>query len=133
MYRIFIPTVPGYSYYLPAFMITGPVSKVVDIRVRSKSSSVTVSWTPPFSLDVTDVDPDVWYSLLIYNMTDENSTTDNLCTDCMDINETYYTFTHEYFSHSHVYNITVIPWNGVGEGESSTIIFEGRVTIKLLV
>ena len=106
---------------------------MVDIRVRSKSSSVTVSWTPPFSLDVTDVDPDVWYSLLIYNMTDENSTTVNLCTDCMDINETNYTFTHEYFSHSHVYNITVIPWNGVGEGESSTIIFGGRLTIKLLV
>ena len=53
---------------------------MVDLRVRSNSSSVTVSWTPPFSLDVTDVDPDVWYSLLIYNMTDENSTTDNLCT-----------------------------------------------------
>ena len=99
------------------------ISKVVDIRVRSSSSSVTVSWTPPFSLDVTDVHPDVWYSVLIYNMTDENSTTDNLCTDCMDINETYYTFTHEYFSHSHVYNISIISLNGAGEG---AIIIGGK-------
>ena len=106
-------------------MITGPVSKVVDLRAWSNASSVTVSWTPPFSLNVTDVDPDVWYSLLIYNMTDENSRTDNLCTDCMDINETNYTFTHEYFSHSHVYNIFLVPLNGAGEGNSSTITIGG--------
>ena len=103
-------------------VFSGPVSKVVDLRVRSNASSVIVSWTPPFSLDVTDVHPDVWYSVLIYNMTDENSTTVNLCTDCI---ETNYTFTHEYFSHSHVYNISVVPLNGAGEGQSSTITIGG--------
>ena len=116
-------------YNACAFLIvlfTGPVSKVVDIRVRSKSSSVIVSWTPPFSLDVTDVDPDVWYSLLIYNMTDDNSTTDNLCTDCTNITETNYTFTHEYFSHSHVYNISIVSLNGAGEGDSSAITIGGK-------
>ena len=90
-----------------------------DLRASSNVSSVTISWTAPFSLDVTGVDPDIWYSVLIYNVTDENNPTAILCTDCINITETHYTFTPDYLSPCHVYNFSVIPVNGAGQGENS--------------
>jgi hypothetical protein len=68
---------------------------------------------------VTDVDPDIWYSVMVYNVTDENSPTAILCTDCINITETHYTFTPDYLSPCHAYHFTVIPFNGAGKGESS--------------
>ena len=99
--------------------ILGLLSVVSDLRASSNASSVTISWTAPFSLDVTGVDPDFWYSVLIYNVTDENNPTAILCTDCINITETHYTFTPDYLSPCHVYNFSVIPVNGAGQGESS--------------
>ena len=99
--------------------VLGLLSAVGDLRASSNTSSVTISWTAPFSLDVTGVDPDIWYSVLIYNVTDENNPTAILCTDCINITETHYTFTPDYLSPCHVYNFSVIPVNGAGQGESS--------------
>ena len=55
----------------------------------------------------------------MYNVTDENNPTAILCTDCINITETHYTFTPDYLSPCHVYNFSVIPVNGAGQGESS--------------
>ncbi|CAI7991644.1 hypothetical protein GBAR_LOCUS792 [Geodia barretti] len=90
-----------------------------NMEVTYGATSVIISWTPPFSLDVTDVDPDIWYSVLIYNVTDENNPTALLCTDCINITETNCTFTPDYLSPCHVYLFSVIPFNGAGQGESS--------------
>ncbi|CAI8024255.1 hypothetical protein GBAR_LOCUS14103, partial [Geodia barretti] len=66
--------------------IQGPLSAVGDLKFDAKNaSSATISWSAPFSLDVTGVDPDIWYSVLIYNVTDENTQTAILCTDCINI------------------------------------------------
>ena len=97
---------------------SGPLSAVGDLRASSNASSVTISWTAPFSLNVTGVDPDIWYSVLIYNVTDENNPTAIPCTDCTDITETHYTFTPDYRSPCHVYNFSVTPANGAGQGAS---------------
>ena len=102
------------------YSFIGPLPKVDDLHVTSDASSVTISWTAPFSLDVTGVDPDIWYSV-IYNVTDENNPTDTLCTDCINITETHYTFTPDYLSPCHVYLFSVIPVNGAGQGQSSSI------------
>jgi hypothetical protein len=105
--------------------IQGPPRAVPNLSAVSNASSVTISWSAPFSLDVTGVDPDIWYSVLIYNVTDENNSTDILCTDCINITETHYTFTPDYPSHCHLYNISVVPLNGAGLGESSSITVGG--------
>ncbi|CAI8007193.1 hypothetical protein GBAR_LOCUS5098 [Geodia barretti] len=108
------------------------------MRVISNASSVTISWSAPFSLDVTGVDPDIWYSVLIYNVTDENNPTAILCTDCINITETHYTFTPDYLSPCHVYNFSVIPLNGAGQGESSfnatTIVVgdSGNISLSII-
>ena len=103
-------------------IISGPLSAVGDLRATSNAGSVTISWSAPFSLDVTGVDPDIWYSVLIYNVTDENNPTAILCTDCINIIETHYTFTPDHPSPCHVYNFSVIPLNGAGQGESSPFV-----------
>ncbi|CAI8008565.1 hypothetical protein GBAR_LOCUS5864 [Geodia barretti] len=108
------------------------------MRVISNASSVTISWSAPFSLDVTGVDPDIWYSVLIYNVTDENNPTAILCTDCINITETHYTFTPDYLSPCHVHNFSVIPLNGAGQGESSfnatTIVVgdSGNISLSII-
>ena len=81
--------------------------------------SVTISWAAPFSLDVTGVDPDIWYSVFIYNVTNENNIAATLCTDCTNISETHYTFTPDHLSPCDVYNFSVITYNGAGKGQNS--------------
>ena len=95
------------------FVFLGLLPAVADLRVNITTTSVTISWSPPFSLI-----PDTCYSVFIYNVTDENNPTAILC---INITETSYTFTPECFN---TYNISVVPFNCVGEGESS-----GNITI----
>ena len=82
------------------------------------ASSIIISWTAPFSLDVTGVDPDIWYSVLIYNVTDETAVSMPY-PNCTNISETFCVFTPDHLSPCHKYNVTVIPQNGAGVGESS--------------
>ena len=98
----------------------GLLSSVVILDTDSSTSSVTISWVAPFSLDVTDMDPDVWYSILIYNVTDEDNPTAVLCTDCHNLTQTHYIFSPDHPSPCHKYNFTVIPYNGAGQGESQS-------------
>ena len=101
-------------------ILTGILSFVGDLTATTSESSIIISWTAPFSLDVTGVDPDIWYSVLIYNETDIIS-----CTDCMNITETTYTFTPDYPSPCHKYIFTVIPLNGAGQGHTSGNVTDG--------
>lgn len=96
-----------------------------EVRADSNSSSVRISWTAPFSLDVTN-GPDITYSLLIYDVTDENNPQSIFCGDCTTTN-TYYEYTPAMHGDPcRVYNFTVIPINGAGYGESSHNV-TGRV------
>ena len=92
---------------------------MVDLTATHNATSITISWEAPWSLDVTGVDPDIWYSVLIQDVTDENNPTPISCTDCTNITETVYTFTPDHLSPCHVYNFSVTPFNGAGQGESS--------------
>ena len=107
---------------------------MVDLTVNSNATSITISWEAPWSLDVTDVNHDIWYSVLIQNVTDENNPTPISCTDCTNITETVYTFTPDHLTPCHVYNFSVTPFNGAGQGESSdNVTFAGWFIASLLI
>ena len=100
----------------------GLLAEPGNIDVMSSSNILNVSWSAPFSLDVTGVDPDIWYSVLIYNVTDEENPTAVPCTDCHNLTQTHYIFSPDYPSPCHKYTFTVIPYNGVGNGTASESI-----------
>ena len=51
------------------FSFIGLLAAVENLTVHSKWSSILLTWTPPFSLDITGVDPDLWYCVEVYNIT----------------------------------------------------------------
>ena len=83
------------------------------LHFSQATRSILFGESAPFSLDVTDVDPDIWYSVLIYNIMIDNTKYIH------NITETYYTFTPDYPSPCHNYIFTIIPFNGAGQGQSS--------------
>ena len=99
--------------------LPGLLAPVVNVSVENGSGSILLSWSPPFSLDVTGVHPDIWYTVLISNVTDEDNPTAVLCTDCHNLTQPHYTFTTANPSPCHKYSFTVIPQNGAGEGNRS--------------
>ena len=58
-----------------------------DVKDLKKQNS-TLSWTPPFSLDLTNVEPDIVYCVEVYNITCRGR--ELLISDC-DVTETSYT------------------------------------------
>ena len=104
------------------FSMAGLLASVEIGDLTFKNGSIIIiSWSAPFSLDVTGVDPDIWYSVLIYNVTDNPTAIP--CTDCINITETNYTFTPDYPSPCHKYIFTVIPLNGAGQGSPERVMY----------
>ena len=99
------------------------------IDIATNDDSITLWWTPPFSLNVTDVDIDVWYTVLICNAIDKED-------DCkkIDITQPNYTF-HVDLSSCHNYTITVIPQNLVGSGRAAErgIIMQIRLCLVYII
>ena len=89
-------------------------------------NSSTLSWTPPFSLDLTGVDTDIIYCVDIYNITCRRR--DLIISDC-NVAEPSYTFD---VPHGYIYEYIVIPRSnvpGAGNGTSSQP-FRGMYAFK---
>ena len=100
-------------------ILTGLITQVGDLRAENGHDYILLTWNPPFSLDVTGVDPDIWYTVLISNVTDEHNSTAIPCTDCHNLVQPNYTFTTAKPSPCHKYRFIIIPQNGVGVGSRS--------------
>ena len=98
---------------------SGLLDEPTNVSVSSGSSIIIISWSAPFSLDVTGVDPDIWYSVLIYNVTDETAASVPY-PNCINISETFCVFRPDHLSPCHKYIFTVLPQNGVGNGTADS-------------
>ena len=77
------------------------------------NSTISLSWTPPFSLDITNVDHDITYCVGV-----DNSTSLVVFSQC-GITDTQYDFTVSFSSTPcDNYTFTVTPVNEVGNGTS---------------
>ena len=111
---------------------TGPLQRVTNI-VRNIN---IVTWKPPFSLDLTGVDPDIVYCVEVYNITCGRR--DLIISDC-NVTESSYTlalypegpgyeasYTSDDISpHGYIYEYTVTPRSnveGASNGTSLTVI-----------
>ena len=104
-------------------LLVGTLDSVVNLTIESDSNSVRLHWEAPWSLNVTGVEPDIWYTVLIHNVTNEGENPPLIsCDDCHNLTESHYTFTPHNPSPCHKYNFTVLPQNGAGDGENQGAI-----------
>ena len=47
----------------------GLLPAVNDLVSLPWKDIIRLTWTPPFSLDITGVDPDIWYRVVVYSIT----------------------------------------------------------------
>ena len=80
----------------------------------------TLFWEPPFSLDLTGVDPDIVYCVEVYNITCGRR--DLIISDCS-VTEPSYT-SDDIAPHGYIYEYTVTPRSnvpGARNGSSGTV------------
>ena len=109
---------------------SGLLNNLRDIDVALFNDFILLTWSPSFSLNVTEGEPDIWYSVLIMNVTDEDSPRAVSCIDCLNFTEASYAFTHNSLTQPHYtispchnYSFTVIPQNKVGNGSRSEPVY----------
>ena len=71
--------------------MTGELEAVGNLTSVSTSSVITLTWQPPFSLNLTTAEPDIVYCVNIVNITNEDIEIDHLISNCS-VFETYYNF-----------------------------------------
>ena len=93
---------------------SGPPSGVSDLVALPQSSVINLTWTPPFSLDITGVDPDLWYRVEVYNITSGRTPLTNLA-----VSEPEFNFTVADATPCDQFEFKVTPVNGAGVGTTS--------------
>ena len=84
----------------------GPLSEVTNIERHPQAAKLT--WSAPFSLNLTDVEPDITYCVEVINKTCSNN--NSLINSC-DVSKAY--FEHETLSNADLFEITIIPKSNV--------------------
>ena len=85
---------------------------------QPNSSTIHLYWDPPFTLDITNVNPDIsGYTVSITN-TNTNVTSER------NVTKPEFLFQEEGYDPCHVYVFEVSAWNPVGVGEKSDVIDE---------
>ena len=90
----------------------GYPAAVGNLTVHSHQSSILLTWTPPFSLDITGVDPDLWYCVEVYHISRRGAP---LTTNCS-VYEPQFYFTAPNQSQCDLFEFRVIAVNRVGSG-----------------
>ena len=103
----------------------GPLNKVSNI-MRTLS---TISWIPPFSLDLTNIEPDIISCVEVYNITCRRGSL--LVSDCS-VTESH--LVDESLQSGHIYSITITPRSNVETASNGTsLIKRGRLPRKILI
>ena len=94
--------------------ISGLLSGVSDLVALPQRGVISLTWSPPFSLDITGVDPDLWYRVYVYNITSGRAPLTNLT-----VYEPEFNFTVSDSSPCDQFEFRVTPVNGAGNGIAS--------------
>ena len=79
---------------------------------------IRLTWTPPFSLDITGVDPDIWYHVEVYNVTAVR----RVPLTNLTVYKPEFNFTVPDPSPCDQFEFRVTPVNVVGNGTSSDLV-----------
>ena len=89
----------------------GPLESVLNLRFVNEAScdSISIAWEAPFSLNLTNAEPDVLYYVDVYNITEG----EEIMVESVNIAEEYYNFSHANLSLRQEFNFTVTPVSNV--------------------
>ena len=93
----------------------GLLAAVGDPQVNLVKGTLCLSWTPPFTLDITNMDPDLYYIIEITSTADAENPSTISCNNC----SSEYKFTVNNSSPCESFTFIVIPVNGAGNGTPS--------------
>ena len=113
-----------HCYYVP-----GLLSVVGSLNITTVDSTLTLTWTVPFSLDITNVKLDISYCMYICVDVVNSTSSSTLHSEC-GITETQFSYPIPPDSDCHVYTFTVTPVNIVGNGSRDTVSYIGAETSK---
>lgn len=106
----------------------GILTAVGGLTAVPREEFLHLSWHPPFTLDITDVTPDILYCINIYNIT-HNLQHALLHTNC-NLIQPEFDFRVTTPSPCDQFKFQVIPVNAVGKGTSNNVtgyFFEGKL------
>ena len=102
----------------PYLIYTGPVDHPNTLSNNSKvPAKIILSWEPPFSLDLTTVEPDIAYCVDVYNITDGGLV--DLSSNCSILSPSY-TFTVENPDPKAEFEFTITPRSNVEGARNGT-------------
>ena len=99
------------------YFSVGQLDAVTNLTNQSLGHVIHLTWDAPFSLDITGVDPDIWYRVDITVDNNSFSTLD-------DINTPEFNFTMDDYNDTNtsvVYEFRVTSINGAGNGTSTPV------------
>ena len=117
-----------YRILAPTYNFSGHLSAVGSLNITASGSTLSLTWEPPFSLDITNVDPDITgYCVDVINST-SSVTLHSVC----GINTTMFTYPLPDGSiHCTVVLFNIVPHNIVGPGKSATKSYIGALSSRL--
>ena len=104
----------------------GLLDAVSNLENESLGQVIHLTWDAPFSLDITGVDPDIWYRV---DITVFNTSSGTVSFNTYFVNIPQFNFMNNGTNTSVIYEFRVTPINGAGNGPQSepvTGYFSGR-------
>ena len=98
----------------------GILSAISLLSIVASNSTLSLTWEPPFTLDITAVDPDITYCVDVIGST--SSVT--LHSQC-DITMTEFSYPLPQDAVCHSYVLSITPVNVVGRGFSNSVSYIG--------
>ena len=95
----------------------GFLAAVGNLTAHSQRASILLTWDPPFSLDITGVDPDLWCCVEVYNISRGRTP---LTTNCS-VYEPQFFFTAPNRSPCDLFEFQVFAVNQVGNGSVTSV------------
>lgn len=109
-----------YVAVLLFFIYLGTLSEVGLLARSVYNSTIFLTWTMPFTLDIVGVDPDISYYSVEVNVHSQDMTEMQI----VNVNETKFQHALPHRNWCYEFTFVVTPWNLAGRGRNLSITIE---------
>ena len=103
-------------------MIIGVLDEVKEVNVSVNCSSISLTWKPPFSFNISNIDPDMMFCIEVYNISEGEMVQLHDSERYCSITTPQYILLTQDPMPTHSYQFRITPRNIVGLGAPSDLI-----------